>query len=396
MRKKMISALLSGVLAVGMLAGCLPVSASATSSEEAVSSVAEAASAESLPDSAEETAPLTGDISKLKVGMILNVSHDDGGFNQAEYDAFQRSMKDLGLSDDQFIYVEGVSEETVATTNAVEQMVDNGCNMIIGGSTGYAPILNDLAKKYPDVQFVQVGVPADNLITYHIRAYDAMYVIGYLMAEMSDSDQLGYVAGMSEASVRFSVNGFALGAKAYNKNATVNLLWANSWYDPAAETECANTLIASGIKYIGAGTTSSGVAQACQSAGAFCTGYDVDHTAYAPQSVAASFVFNWTPIYDDIVTNYVNSDYKVTVKNYFWGAEHDCAQIVFNKDIIPDQALADAEKVQEDIASGKIDVYAGELKDNEGNVLVEEGKTMPDDEILNQEFLVDNVKGTWK
>ena len=40
-------------------------------------------------------------------------------------------------------------------------------------------------------------------------------------------------------------------------------------------------------------------------------------------------------------------------------------------------------------------VFGGELKDNEGNVLVADGETMADDVILDQEFLVENVVGKW-
>ena len=50
-------------------------------------------------------------------------------------------------------------------------------------------------------------------------------------------------------------------------------------------------------------------------------------------------------------------------------------------------------EVKDKIASGEIVVYAGELKDDEGNVLVADGETMADEEILAQDFFVENVKG---
>lgn len=49
-----------------------------------------------------------------------------------------------------------------------------------------------------------------------------------------------------------------------------------------------------------------------------------------------------------------------------------------------------------DIESGKINIYGGELKDNQGNILVPAGETMSDEKINGQEFLVENVIGTWK
>ena len=49
--------------------------------------------------------------------------------------------------------------------------------------------------------------------------------------------------------------------------------------------------------------------------------------------------------------------------------------------------------MRDQIANGEISVYGGELKDDEGNVLVAEGETMSDEEILAQDFFVENVKG---
>lgn len=42
---------------------------------------------------------------------------------------------------------------------------------------------------------------------------------------------------------------------------------------------------------------------------------------------------------------------------------------------------------------GDVQVYAGELKDDQGNVLVKDGEVMSDDDILAQDFFVDNVIG---
>ena len=233
MKRKVLAMTLVGAMAVSM-AACGSAESAASSAAEELSSAVESieSTIESVIEegesseegsteesSAEEssteesTTETTADLSSLKIGMLMNTTHDDGGFDECQYLGVVGAMENLGMSEDQYIYIEGVNEETVATANAVEQLVEEGCNVIMGGSTGYAPILSELASEYPEVQFTQVGVPIDNLITYHLRAYEAMYGVGYLAAMKSDGDKLGYVAGMSEASVRFSINAFAVGAQ---------------------------------------------------------------------------------------------------------------------------------------------------------------------------------------
>ena len=416
MAKKVLALLVSATMVMGLMAGCGS-SAAAPAADAAEEAVEEAA--EDVEEAAEETAEDVGeaaedaaedvkeavedatagdaDYSALKIGMIFNVTKDDGGWCQAQWTGLVDAAERLGLKENENYWgIELVDEEPVATTSAIEELIEtNGCNVIIGASTGYAPILEELATQYPDVQFCQVGVPLNNVLTYHGRGYQGMYALGYMMAKLDGTDNMGYVAGMSEASVRFSINGFALGAKAYNPNVKINLQWANSWWDQTAEAECANVLIASNVKYMGTGTTSPGAAQACSEKGAFCTGYDVDHSDFAPDAVTASLVWDWSPIFEEIFKNFVEGGMVPYVDNYFWGVEHDCVKIAFNENILDADTIAETQGILDQIASGDIDVFGGELLSNDGTVLVEEGQTMADDVILDQEFLVDNVVGSW-
>ena len=46
--------------------------------------------------------------------------------------------------------------------------------------------------------------------------------------------------------------------------------------------------------------------------------------------------------------------------------------------------------------AGEVDIFAGPLNDNNGNELVAEGATMADEDIIQQNFFVENVQTTWK
>jgi len=346
---------------------------------------------------ADEGKDAEGDLSSVKIGAIVNVVKGDGGWCQAQYEGLSTAISNLGLDPEtQFIFLENIAEEQSSVQAAVDQLVNEGCNLIFGASTGYAPILSELAPNYPDVSFVQVGDKMPNITGYQIRDHEAMFLCGYVMGLLSDSDQMGFSAGMSEASVRRGINAFALGAKAARENATIQVMWANSWYDIAAETECANTLINMGIKYIGINASSPAIPEACQAAGVYCTGYHMDIKDRAPQSVVTSYVWNWAPIMEDIISKFAEKSLSAD-DYYFWGSDKDCAKIApINTDIVKDQEIIDkVTEMQEKIASGEYQIYGGELKDNEGNVLVNEGEVMPDEEILSQQFLVENVIGEW-
>ena len=53
------------------------------------------------------------------------------------------------------------------------------------------------------------------------------------------------------------------------------------------------------------------------------------------------------------------------------------------------------EDLKAKVNSGEVQVYAGELKDSKGNVLVNDGEVMSDEDIILQEFFVENVDCAW-
>ena len=62
-------------------------------------------------------------------------------------------------------------------------------------------------------------------------------------------------------------------------------------------------------------------------------------------------------------------------------------------DLVTDEIKTKVEEVKTEIINGK-HVFAGEIKDQNGEVQVEEGKTMTDTELLNFDWFVEGVNGT--
>ena len=79
------------------------------------------------------------------------------------------------------------------------------------------------------------------------------------------SNQLGFCASMDEASVRTAINCLSHWAQNMQiRMPTVQVLWADSWYDLDVESQNAKTLIDNGIKYMGMEASSPAVPQTCE------------------------------------------------------------------------------------------------------------------------------------
>ena len=334
-------------------------------------------------------------VTDLVIGELHYSVVEDGGWAQAMHEGLVTACNNLGIdTETQLLTRENISEEDIALVEStIEELVDNGADVIFGCSAGYATIFAEIQPDYPDVIFAQQGNDVyDNIVEFQIRGYEGEFLAGYLCALMNEgSNELGFCASMDEASVRTALNGFALGAKYANPEAKVQVIWADSWYDLDIESTNAETLINKGIKYMGMEASSPAIPQTCEENGAYCIGYNIDMEENAPGAILTSFVWNWAPIFEDIMTKTADGSIEISA-NYYEGGE--CAALAeLNADLVPADVQEKVAELQQKIADGEVVVYGGELKDDKGNVLVEAGEVMSDEDILAQEFYVENVIG---
>lgn len=373
MKKKLMSILMMAMLLVAGLAGCSP----STTSEEQSSD-------------ADTTYPVIAK-EDIKIGEIQSYYINDGGWCQAVHTSVVNSMKDSEISEDQLVTLECIEEDQASVESAFQSLIDEGCNVIIGGSTGYGSYLSDLADTYPEVVILQSGYKEDNLVGFQIKNQEGWFLAGYGCGLMSESDQLGFAASMNEVSVRTAVNSYALGAKYANANATVQVVWANSWYDIDIETQDALTLINAGIKYMGMDASSPAIPQTCEANGAYVIGSNIDMYETAPNAVLFSAMWNFAPIFNDAFTKITEGN--LVIGEYYYEGGECSALSDFNASLVPEEVQDKVTELREKLNSGEVVIYSGELKDNQGEVLVEAGKTMEESEIQEQNFFVDNVIG---
>lgn len=380
MKNRLISAVLAAVLVLS-LAAC-----------SSAPAATEAPAAETAAAGASKTAK---DVKDFRIAEVHYSVVEDGGWAQAMHEGIIAACRDLGINTEtNLLTMENIAEEDTALVEAtIETLVENGADIIFGCSAGYATIFAEVQPKYPDVIFAQQGNDVyDNIVEMQIRGYEGEFLAGYLCALMNEgSDLLGFEASMDEASVRTALNAFALGAKYANENAKVQVIWADSWYDLDIEAANAEALINNGIRYMGMEASSPAVPQKCEEKGAYCIGYNIDMEANAPKAVLTSFCWNWAPIFEDIIKKTADGTIKIS-DNYYEGGE--CSKLApFNNDLVPAEIQQKVNDLKAKMEAGEVSVYAGELKDDKGNVLVEAGQTMDDGKILAQEFFVENVIG---
>lgn len=278
----------------------------------------------------------------------------------------------------------------------MEALIKQGCKAIFATSYGYMDYVVDLAEQYPDVYFFHCSgyKTAENLSTYFGKIEQARFLTGLVAGLQTTSNKIGYVAAFPIPEVIRGINGFTLGVRAANPNATVQVIWTNTWYDPQVEKDAAVGLLKDGCDVIAQHQDTTGPQIAAQEAGKFAVGYDSDMSKFAPKATMTSAIWNWEVYYEDAIQSVIDDTFKT--EEYFGGlADGICSATALNKTILKDAAKAQSlvDEWQKKIEGG-YNIFSGPIKDNAGNVVIAEGKSATDAELLSMMYLVEGVIGT--
>jgi len=330
----------------------------------------------------------------LKVGVLYISPKDDGGYSQAHAEGIAQAVASLG-DKIQIFELENVSDsDAQATTAAIENLVSEGCKLIFTTSYGYMEPTAAAAAKYPDVKFCHCsGYTRNdtNLDTYFGQIETGRYLAGIVAGLTTKTDKLGYVAAFPIPEVIRGINAYTLGARSVNPDATVQVVWTNTWFDMDVEKAAAETLLAAGVDVMAQHQDSPAAITAAEAAGAYAVGYDLSY-AGAPKAYLTAPLWNWGTYYTYKIQQVLDGGWKV--ENYWGGMKEGVVTLDALSSLVSDEAKAAVAKVQDQVtAEGNAFVFKGPIKDQSGAVKVAEGTSISYDDQMGMSWFVEGVIG---
>jgi len=314
-------------------------------------------------------------------------------------------------------YVESVKPaDTLAT---VDRLVAGGCNVIFTTSFDFMDQTLEAAKKYPEVIFAHASgfKRAPNMLTYMADFYQIYYLNGLMAGALTKSGKVGYVAAYPIPELKRHISAFALGVRAVNPRATVNVKWINAWYSPVKAREAAEALMAEGNDVLAFTEDTATVVQTAARRKVPSFSHYNSMYKYAPDYVVSGQLVDWSVIYIDILKKVQNGTY--TPKNlqnvdYWWLAREKAvmlgAQVGMPINPKFEAALKKAtmtvngkkvsvyDRVMElykDIQSPnpKWDPFTGPIRDRNGVLRVPAGRKMTVKELNEMQWVAPGVVG---
>lgn len=328
----------------------------------------------------------------VKVGFIYISPVGDAGYSYA-HDQGRIALDSMPGVTTSFVesVPEGPDSERVALN-----MARKGFDVIFGTSFGYMDPMLKVAKKFPNTVFLHCSgyKTADNMGNYFGRIYQSRYLTGVVAGSMTKSNILGYVAAMPIPEVIRGINAFTLGAQSVNPDVEVRVVWTNTWYDPATEKEAAKSLLDVGADVIAQHQDSPGPQEAAEEAGVYSIGYNTDMSRFAPKAHLTSAVWNWAPYYKKVVKEVQDGTWKP--ESAWVGMDQGVVDISPFGPMVPADVQEKVNALKQEISDGEVHVFTGPIEDQDGKVVIPEGKMATDEEMLNMNWFVKGIIGTVK
>jgi basic membrane protein A len=328
------------------------------------------------------------DRSRTRVGIVFDIGgKDDRSFNAAAW-AGVKCAETGFLPDGKTscgrpalgIVLRDVEPGTPgAIEPAMRAFAERGYDLIIGVGFAQGPIMQLVARDYPNVRFAIIdGVifeddgktPKKNVASLVFKEHEGSYLVGVIAARTSRTGTLGFVGGMDIPLIRRFEKGYEEGARSVNPNIRVIQNYVGvtdtAWNNPGKGKELSMAQIGkdADVIFAAAGNSGLGVFDAVEQAGKengrarrYVIGVDSNQNGVKPGFVLTSMVKR----VDTVVYNIVNDvvDGKFTGGFHVFGLESDGVGYVIddnNRNLVSAEAVRDAEEARKKIIAGQIKV----------------------------------------
>ena len=307
------------------------------------------------------TKPNAADANKIKVGIVFDIGgKDDRSFNTAANVGVTRAKKELPI-----VLRDAEPGDATSLEPAMRAFAQYGYNLIIGIGFAQAPLIEQVAKDYPNTHFAIVdGVcESPNVASLLFKEHEGSFLVGMIAASTSKTNTIGFVGGMDIPLIHKFFTGYSEGAKYTNPNIRVIPNYVGitdaAWNNPSKGRELSMAQIEQGADVIfqAAGNSGLGVFDAAEAANKFAIGVDSNQNYMKPGHILTSMIKRIDNAVYSMVKDEVDGKFKGGIHVY--GLDNEgvgYAVDEYNKALIPQAVIEKVEQAKKDIIAGKIKV----------------------------------------
>jgi len=325
----------------------------------------------------------------LKIGFVYVGPIGDYGWTHG-HDVGRKAVEAHFGNKVKTTYVESVAEGPDAE-RVIRQLAQQGHGLIFTTSFGYMEQTLRVAKQFPKLKFEHATgyKTAENMSAYNSRFYEGRAVVGHIAGKLTKTGKIGYVASVPIPEVVMGINATALAARKVRPDAEVRVVWVHTWFDPAKEADAAKALIDQGVDIMTQHTDSPAPLQVAESRGILGFGQASDMKAYAPRAQLSAMLDLWGDYYISRVQAVLDGTWKS--QSIWYGFKEKMLAMAPYGEAVPEALRQEADAIIAGTINGSYHAFTGPIKNQKGEVVVQDGARMSDDDLLKMNWYVEGV-----
>lgn len=319
----------------------------------------------------------------VKVAFVHQRTEAASPWTQA-HEAGRRYLEEaLGRQVETESYFEADTPELAE--EKLEQAVMEGADIVFTTTPQLiAPSLK-ISVQYPKVKVLNCSVhmPYSTVRTYYSRIYEGKFITGAIAGAMARNDRIGYVGSYPIHGVPASINAFALGAQMTNPRAKIELKWSCLRGNPTQE------FLKSGIRVVSNRDTPV-EDRLFHEYGTYIYRED------GSQIPLGSPVWVWGKFYEKVVRSVLAGSWEGSsgqAVNYWWGLSSGVIDVTLSEEV-PEGVRHLAILLREGLRRGTIDPFCRKILAQDGSVKNEGDRGFTPEELLDMDWLCENVTGS--
>lgn len=270
----------------------------------------------------------------------------------------------------------------------MEEAVSDGAQILFATTPPMIDACRQIALRHPQVKVLNcsLSMPYAGVRTYYSRIYEAKFITGAVIGAMGEADRIGYVANYPIIGTVTAINAFAAGVRLTNPRAKIVLRWTCLPGNPVRE------LLDEGITVISNRDSTTNDPQWIWEWGTYKVEEDGSlHPLVSPR-------WNWGKFYEGVVESVFNGTWNALdgkqpqAVNYWWGLSSGVIDVTLSPDL-PEGTRHLVSILKNGLITGSIDPFACRMLDQNGTLRSDGTRRLSAEEIMNMDWLLDNVEG---
>ena len=244
----------------------------------------------------------------FRVAAVAPSATNDLAFSQSMYDGLMAVQQEMGEDAFQFDFQDGTFIVDDAAVALREWAASGNYDLVIAHGSQFGSVVEELAAEFSEVSFAwgtdERTFGLDNVYAYSAASDQGGFVNGVMAGLMTESGVIGVVGPIEVGDAKLYVDGFVEGVTASNADATVNVVYIQSFSDVPLATEAAETLIANDADILtGTAQMVVGPIAIAIENGARWFGTQASQADLSKGAGVAFQVYKWDVVLADIVAN---------------------------------------------------------------------------------------------